>query len=117
MAGYYAISAGSVCRKESTRKIGRNAPDPVPMALIGRLAVHHGMQQQGIGSALLRDAILRIAQAAEHMGIKGIMVHALDDGSAKFYAQRGFRPSKVDGHHLMISMSELTAELSAPPED
>ena len=117
VAGYYAISAGSVRRQEATRKIKRNAPDPVPMALIGRLAVHQGMQQQGVGSALLRDAILRIAQAGEHMGIKGIMVHALDDDSAKFYAKRGFRPSKVDNRHLMISMAELTAELSSPPED
>lgn len=117
MAGYYAISAGSVCRQEATRKIGRNAPDPVPMALIGRLAVRQGMQRQGVGSALLRDAILRIAQAAEHMGIKGIMVHALDDDSAEFYAKSGFRPSKVDDHHLMISMSEVTAELSAPPKN
>lgn len=117
MAGYYAISAGSVCRKEATRKIGINAPDPVPMALIGRLAVQQGMQQQGIGSALLRDAILRIAQATEHIGIKGIMVHALDDDSAEFYAQRGFRPSKVDDHHLMISMSDVAAELSISPKD
>jgi len=84
------------------------------MALIGRLAVSNEMQKQGIGSALLRDAILRIAQAAEHMGIKGIMVHALDDDSTKFYAARGFRPSKVDAQHLMISMSEVAVELSSP---
>lgn len=117
VAGYYSISAGSVSRKEATRKIGRNAPDPVPMALIGRLAVHKDMQQQGIGSALMRDAILRVAQASEFLGIKGIMVHALDDDAAKFYTERGFRPSKVDDQHLMISMSELTAELSSPPGD
>jgi GNAT superfamily N-acetyltransferase len=87
------------------------------MALIGRLALHKDMQQQGIGSALLRDAILRIAQAAEHMGIKGIMVHALDDDSVNFYVRRGFRPSKVDDRHLMISMLEISAELSSPPQD
>lgn len=87
------------------------------MALIGRLAVHKDMQKQGIGSALMRDAILRVAQAAEFMGIKGIMVHALDAAAAKFYAERGFRPSKVDDHHLMISMLEVVAELSSPPKD
>ena len=75
------------------------------------------MQQQGIGSALLRDAVLRTAQAAEYMGIKGIMVQALDDDSVKFYVRCGFRPSKIDDRHLMISMSEVTAELSSPPED
>lgn len=117
VAGYYSISAGSVTREEATRKIGNNAPDPVPMALIGRLAVHRDRQQQGIGSALLRDAILRIAQAAEYLGINGIMVNALDDDSARFYAKRGFRPSKIDEHHLMISMSEVTAELSSPPKN
>lgn len=87
------------------------------MALIGRLAVHKDMQQQGIGSTLMRDAVLRVAQAAEFMGIKGIMVHALDDDAARFYTQCGFHPSKIDAHHLMISMSEVTAELSAPPKD
>ncbi len=117
MVGYYSISAGSVSREVATRKIGRNAPNPVPMALIGRLAVHKDTQRQGVGSALLRDAILRIAQAAEIMGIKGIMVHALDDDSANFYARCGFRPSKVDDHHLMISMSEVTVELSSPPKN
>lgn len=110
-------SAGSVNRKEATRKIGANAPDPVPMALIGRLAVHKDMQQQGIGSTLMRDAVLRVAQAAEFMGIKGIMAHALDDDAARFYTQCGFHPSKIDAHHLIISMSEVTAELSAPPKD
>ena len=116
VAGYYSVSAGSVNRKEATRKIGTNAPNPVPMALIGRLAVHKDMQKQGIGAALMRDAVLRVAQAAEIMGIKGIMVHALDADAARFYAERGFHPSKIDDHHLMISMSEVIAELSSPPK-
>ncbi|MCJ7590522.1 MAG: GNAT family N-acetyltransferase, partial [Woeseiaceae bacterium] len=117
VAGYYSVSAGSVSRKEATRKIGANAPDPVPMALLGRLAVHKDMHKQGIGSALMRDAILRVAQAAELLGIKGIMVHAIDADAARFYAERGFRPSKIDERHLMISMLEVIAELSSPPKD
>jgi len=87
------------------------------MALIGRLAVHKDMHKQGIGSALMRDAILRVAQAAELLGIKGIMVHAIDADAARFYAERGFRPSKIDERHLMISMLEVIAELSSPPKD
>lgn len=115
VVGYYAICAGSVSHEEATPKLRRNAPDPIPMGLIGRLAVRDDMNGRGIGRALLRDAILRIAQASENIGIKGILVHALDDDAANFYTHLGFRPSTIDEHHLMISLKEITAELSSPP--
>lgn len=117
VVGYYAICASSVSRKEATSKLKRNAPDPIPMGLIARLAVRDDMQKQGIGPALLRDAILRISQAAEKIGVKGILVHALDDDAASFYAHSGFRPSTIDEHHLMISLAEIIAELSSPPDN
>jgi len=115
--GYYAICAGAVSHKEATRRLKRNAPDPIPIALIARLAVREDMQKQGIGPALLRDATLRISQAAEKIGVKGILVHALDDEAASFYTYFGFRPSSIDKHHLMISMTEIIAELSSPPDN
>jgi len=117
VVGYYAICAGSVSRKEAIRKLKHNAPDPIPMGLIARLAVREDMQKQGIGPALLRDAILRISQAAEKIGIKGILVHALDDDAASFYAHSGSRPSTTNEHHLMVSLAEIVAELSSPPDN
>lgn len=117
MVGYYAICAGSISHKEAISKLKRNAPNPIPMGLIARLAVREDMQEQGIGPALLRDAILRISQAAEKIGVKGILVHALDDEAASFYAHLGFRPSAINEHHLMVSLAEIIAELSSPPDD
>jgi len=114
VVGYYAISAASVTHKEAISKLRRNAPDPIPMALIGRLAVREDMQGHDIGPALLRDAILRIVQASNHMGIKGVLVHALDEDAANFYSHQGFHHSPIDDNHLMISLKEITAELSAP---
>lgn len=112
VVGYYAISAASVVRKNAISKLRRNAPDPIPMGLIGRLVVHKEMQGRGLGPALLRDAILRIAQASAHMGIKGILTHAIDEEAAKFYAHHGFSPSPINDHHLMVSLCEIAAELS-----
>ena len=111
VVGYYAISAGSVGRDDAVGKIKRNAPDPIPMALIGRLAVRNDLQGHGIGPALLRDAILRISQASQHIGVKGVLVHALDEEAARFYARMGFRPSPASDFHLMISLKDIIAEL------
>lgn len=113
--GYYAISAGSVCRDDAVGKIKRNAPGPIPMALIGRLAVRADYQGHGVGPALLRDAVLRISQASEHIGVKGVLVHALDDEAASFYARMGFRPSAASDYHLMVSLQDIAVELERGP--
>jgi GNAT superfamily N-acetyltransferase len=69
------------------------------------------LQGHGIGPALLRDAILRISQASQHIGVKGVLVHALDEEAARFYARMGFRPSPASDFHLMISLKDIIAEL------
>ena len=106
VVGYYAICTASVARDEAISKLRRNAPDPIPMALIARLAVRDDMQGQDIGPSLLRNAILRISQASEHIGIKGILVHALDDDAASFYSHMGFHPSSIDDKVLMVLLSD-----------
>ena len=115
VVGYYAVSAGSVRRHDAVGKIKRNAPDPIPMALIGRLAVRVDLQGHGVGPALLRDAVLRISQASEHIGVKGVLVHALDEEAARFYARMGFRPSTASDRHLVISLKDIAAELGRGP--
>lgn len=112
IAAYVAISAASVARHRATSKLRRNAPDTIPMALIARLAVRSASMGQGIGPALLRDAIFRIVNASEQIGIRGILVHAMDAEAARFYERMGFRPSPIDDLTLMVSLREIAAELN-----
>lgn len=112
IVAYVAISAGSITRSEATPKLRRNAPDPIPVALIARLAVRSDMKGRKIGPALLREAVVRIVNASEHIGIKGILVHAMDDDAVSFYKHMGFRPSPIDEMTLMASLREVGAELT-----
>jgi len=109
--GYYTVSSASVSRKAATRNLRRNSPESVPMALIGRFAIDSRYQRQGLGMALMKDAILRIALASEQIGIKGVLLHAIDDDAKAFYASCGFRASGVDDNLMMVSLREIAAEL------
>ena len=106
VVGYYALAAGAVAHSGAPGRIRRNMPDPVPVMVIGRLAVDETQQGQGIGPALLRDAIIRILQAAEIAGIRAILVHAISDRAKRFYEKWGFIPSPADPMTLMIKVSE-----------
>jgi GNAT superfamily N-acetyltransferase len=106
VAGYYALAAGCVDRAATPGRVRRNMPDPVPVMVIGRLAVDAAFQGRGLGSALLRDAILRTRHAAEIAGIRAILVHAISENARQFYVRSGFSPSPVDPMTLMIPVSE-----------
>jgi GNAT superfamily N-acetyltransferase len=113
--GYYAISSGSVSRKVATRKLKKNSPDPIPMALIGRFAIDRRYQGQGLGKALMKDAVLRICGAGEKIGIKGILLHAIDTDARKFYEKCGFSESGIEDHLMMVLLEEIAAELGRGP--
>jgi GNAT superfamily N-acetyltransferase len=81
-------------------------PDPVPVMVIGRLAIDRSIQGQGIGPALLRDAVLRTLQAAEIAGIRAILVHAISERAKRFYEKWGFTSSPVEPLTLMITVAE-----------
>jgi predicted N-acetyltransferase YhbS len=89
----------------------RNMPDPVPVIVLGRLAVDSTFHGQGIGTGLLRDAVLRIVQAAEIAGIRAILVHAISEGAKRFYEKYGFASSPVDPLTLMITVAEAARTL------
>ena len=89
-------------------------PNPVPVIVLGRLAVDKRAQGQHIGSGLLRDAVLRTAQAAEIAGIRAILVHAISEEAKRFYAGHGFVASPVDPLTVMIAVAEAVKILSAP---
>ena len=106
VVGYYGLAAGSVLHEVATSRVRRNMPDPVPVALLGRLAVDRQWQGRGLGAALLRDAVLRVVGAAGTIGVRALLVHAISDEAKAFYERWGFRPSATDPMTLMITMEE-----------
>jgi GNAT superfamily N-acetyltransferase len=112
VVGYYALAVGAVAHVGAPGRIRRNMPDPVPVMVLGRLAVDQSAQGQNIGHGLLRDAILRTIQAAEIAGIRAILVHAISERAKQFYVRSGFTPSPVDPMTLMITVAEATRSLS-----
>ncbi len=106
VVGYYALAAGAVAHTIATGKIKRNTPDPVPVMVIGRLAVDANLQGEGIGLALLRDAVLRTVQASEIAGIRAILVHAISERAKRFYERCGFIASPIDPMTLLIGVTE-----------
>lgn len=89
----------------------RNMPDPIPVVLPGRLAVDHSLQGKGFGRALVRDAGLRVLQAADTIGIRGLLVRALSDNARAFYERVGFVASPLDAMTLVITLANLKAAL------
>ncbi len=112
VVGFYSLAVGSVAHEIAPGGIRRNMPDPVPVMILARLAVDRGMQGRGIGRALVRDALLRTVQAADIAGIRAILVHALHERAAAFYAGCGFQPSPVSPLTLMLRMEEVRQYLS-----
>jgi GNAT superfamily N-acetyltransferase len=112
--GYYSLAAGSVSHAAATGRVRRNLPDPVPVTLLGRLAIDRRWQGKGLGRALLRDAVLRVLGAAETIGVRAILVHAISEEAKRFYEHWGFRPSPVEPMTLMITVEEVRTMLSQP---
>ncbi len=87
----------------------RNMPDPIPIAVLGHLAVDTSLHGQGVGRALVRDARLRVIQVAETIGIRGMLVHALSDEAQEFYLRVGFEPSPIDS--MMLTLGDLVGSI------
>jgi GNAT superfamily N-acetyltransferase len=87
-------------------------PDPIPVVVLARLAVHREHQGQGLGRALFQDAALRVIHAADAIGIRGLIVHALSDSAKLFYEQLGLQPSPLDPLVLMTTVADLKGALA-----
>lgn len=111
VVGYYSLAAGSVMHTGATGRVRRNMPEPVPVVLLGRLAIDKGWQGRGSGADLLRDAVLRAVSAAGAIGVRAILVHAISDAAKAFYERHGFRASPVDPMTLMITIEDATRAL------
>lgn len=112
VVGYYSLAAGAVLRSGAIPKVRRNMPDPVPVVLLGRLAVDRAWQGKGLGADLLHDAILRIINAAALVGVRAILVHAISKEAKAFYEKHGFRASPAEPMTLMITIEEAQRMLA-----
>jgi predicted N-acetyltransferase YhbS len=108
---YYALASGAIASSGAIGRFRRNMPDPIPIAVLARLAVDQKYQGKHIGRSLLRDALFRISHAAETIGIRGVIVHAASPDAKAFYRQFGFDESSADPMTLMITLSDLGAAL------
>ncbi|MDR3425425.1 MAG: GNAT family N-acetyltransferase [Alphaproteobacteria bacterium] len=102
--GYYCLASGALALGEAPTSLRRNMPDPVPVAILGRLAVDMAWRGRGLGAALLQDAFLRTVQAAGILGIRGLLVHAISDEAKAFYEHHGFIVSPTQPMTLIVSL-------------
>jgi GNAT superfamily N-acetyltransferase len=104
--GFYALAAGAVSHLEATGAVRRNMPDPVPVMVLGRLAVDMKAQGMKLGGAMLQDAVNRAVTVSQNTGVRALLVHALHDRARHFYEHYGFQ---VSPHHPMTLMMRLTS--------
>lgn len=90
--------------QRATGGVRRNMPDPIPVLVLGRLAVDTRAQGAKLGAALLRDAVLRASAVAENAGVRALLVHALHDRAVRFYEHYGFQVSPVDSMTLLLRL-------------
>ncbi len=109
---YYTLATGAVECRQALGRIRRNMPDPIPVMVLGRLAVHVDWQKRGLGGDLLADAVKRTLQAAEIAGIRAFVVHALSDEAKQFYERFGFQPSSTDPLDLMVTLKDARKNFS-----
>jgi GNAT superfamily N-acetyltransferase len=111
VVGYYALASGAVNAAAAPSRFRRNMPEPIPVAVLGRLAVDQTWHGQGLGRALFRDSALRVMQAAEAIGIRGMLVHAISEEAKAFYVGLGLSESPLEPMTLMVTLADLRATL------
>ncbi len=110
---YYSLAAGAVEHADAPFRVGKGlARHPIPVMLLACLAVDLTWQGRGLGKALVKDALLRTAAAADIAGIRALLVHAKDDEARGWYEALEFEPSPTDPYHLFLLMKDLRAMLS-----
>lgn len=109
VVGYYCLASGALALNEAPGSIRRNMPDPVPIAILGRLAVDRSWQGKGLGAALLQDAVARTLNAGDIIGIRGLLVHAISSEAKAFYEHYGFLASPAQPMTLILSLKGASA--------
>lgn len=112
--GYYSLSAGAISHEAAPKAMRRNMPDPLPVLLLGRLAVDRRYHNQGLGQSLLRDALMRAVSVAGDAGVFAILVHAISDQAKRFYLSRGFVESPLQPMTLLMTLETVRSILAEP---
>lgn len=110
--GYYCLAAGAIGRSSAPKSMQRNMPDSLPVLILGRLAIDKKYHNKGLGSALLRDAMMRSVNIAEDAGIFAILIHSLTEQAKRFYISRGFIESPLDSMTLFMTLETIRTILT-----
>ena len=115
IVGFYSLTVGSVEPATAAQRVIKGMPNhPVPVMILARLAVDLKHQGAGLGKALLKDALMRTAQAADIAGIRALLVHAKDESARQWYLNWNFEPSASDSFHLFLLMKDVKAMMVRP---
>ena len=107
VVAWYALASGAIAQTGVPGRFRRNMPDPIPVVVLARLAVDRHYQGRGIGRALFRDAARRVAHAADTIGIRGIVVHAISAEARKVYIALGFEPYPAEAMTLVVTLRDI----------
>jgi GNAT superfamily N-acetyltransferase len=114
VVGYNALTAAGIEREAATARVIKGMPQyPIPVVLLARLAVDLSVARLGLGAWLLRDAMLRTLTASETVGVRAMLVNAIDDEARGFYLRHGLEPSPTDSMHLMVLIKDIAKALDA----
>lgn len=112
VAGYYCLSASSLARDDAPSTLRRNMPDPIPVILIGRLAVDKRFKGLGLGASLLQEAVLKGVEASRIVGARALIVHAISESAEKFYLKFGFTLVPGSARVMYITMADAEATIA-----
>lgn len=113
VVGYYSLAYGGVQRDEAPTRVAKGMPrHPIPVMLLARLCVARSHERRGIGSSMLRSAIVQALQAAEIAGLRAMLVHAKHETARAFYVKFGFEPSPLDPFQLLLLLKDARKTLS-----
>jgi GNAT superfamily N-acetyltransferase len=114
VCGYYALAAAAITHQQATERARKGQPrHPFPAVLLARLAVDASVQSRGIGAWILQDAMRRALSASEAVGMRVLLVHALDDAARRFYERWGFEPSPTDPFNLQMLFKDIRRSLES----
>lgn len=113
--GYYALAPGALLPSAAPGSIRRNQPNPIPVIVLGRLAVDVKWAGVGVGTGLLKDAVLRAIKAAEIIGGRALLCHAIDEEAKRWYLKHGFVASPVEPLTMMLSLKDGTSLVAGSP--
>lgn len=111
VVAYYSLAAGSVHRGRVSQRIAQGQPTKIPVLLLARLAVDLSEQGRGLGAAMLKDCLKRVALTAEEIGVRALLVHAKDERAREFYEHFGFESSPTDELQLLLLIKDLRLAL------